>query len=123
MHRATGAEIAIPAGADSEQVFTSIGPGAPKEVLAALLNGSHFNFIVVGSEQDKSGIRRVVLTPKDGGAATEAVIYPCGSTQPAIAQAIPQPQPEPVTQAPTQMPDDGSAEAPQPAPEPAPQPQ
>jgi hypothetical protein len=93
VHRQTGAEIAIPAGAESEQVFTSLGPGAPKEVLASLLNGSHFNFIVIGSERDPGGIRRVVLTPKEGGAA-QAVVYPCGSTtQPAMAQAAPDPEP------------------------------
>ncbi|HEV7220065.1 MAG TPA: AMIN domain-containing protein [Terriglobales bacterium] len=93
IHRRTGAEIAIPPGAESEQVFTSLGPGAPKEVLASLLNGSHFNFIVIGSERDPGGIRRVVLTPKEGG-APEAVVYPCGSTpQPAMAQAAPDPGP------------------------------
>ena len=93
VHRQTGAEIAIPPGAQSEQVFTSLGPGAPKEVLASLLNGSHFNFIVIGSEHDPGGIRRVVLTPKEGG-APEAVVYPCGSTpQPAMAQAAPDPGP------------------------------
>jgi hypothetical protein len=86
VHRRTGAEIAIPAGAEAEQVFTDLGPGKPKEVLASLLNGSHFNFIVIGSERDPGGIRRVVLTPKQGG-APEAVIYPCGATQPAMAQA------------------------------------
>ncbi len=92
VHRQTGAEIAIPQGAQSEQVFTSLGPGAPKEVLASLLNGSHFNFIVIGSERDPGGIRRVVLTPKEGG-APEAVVYPCGSAQPAMAQAAPDPGP------------------------------
>ena len=92
VHRRTGAEIAIPAGAESEQVFTSLGPGAPKEVLASLLNGSHFNFIVMGSERDPGGLRRVVLTPKEGG-ATQAVVYPCGSSQPSVAQAAPDPAP------------------------------
>ena len=89
VHRRTGAEIAIPPGAESEEVFTNLGPGAPKEVLASLLNGSRFNFIVVGSERDPGGIRRVVLTPKEGG-APEAVVYPCGSTQPSVAQTAPE---------------------------------
>lgn len=92
VHRRTGAEIAIPAGAESEQVFTNLGPGAPKEVLASLLNGSHFNFIFVGSERDPNGIVRVVLTPKQGGAA-EAVVYPSGSSQPMTAQTVPEPEP------------------------------
>lgn len=91
VHLKTGAEIIIPPGAESEQVFTNLGPGAPKEVLTSLLNGSHFNFIVIGSERDPGGIRQVVLTPKEGGAA-EAVVYPCGSSQPAMAQGVPEPQ-------------------------------
>ncbi len=91
VHRRTGAEIEIPPAAASEQVFTSIGPAPPKEVLASLLNGSHFNFIVIGSERDPGGIRRVVLTPKQGGIA-EAVVYPpCGVAQPAVAQSAPEP--------------------------------
>ncbi len=90
VHRRTGAEISIPAGAETEQVFTNLGPGAPKEVLASLLNGSHFNFIVVGSERDPNGIGRVVLTPKQVGAA-EAVVYPCGTSQPTVAQVVVEP--------------------------------
>jgi hypothetical protein len=90
VHRRTGAEIAIPAGAEAEQVFTNLGPGSPKEVLASLLNGSNFNFIVVGSERDPNGIGRVVLTPKHGGAA-EAVVYPCGTSQPTVAQVVVEP--------------------------------
>jgi hypothetical protein len=94
VHRRTGAEIAIPPGAESEQVFTNLGPGTPTEILASLLNGSHFNFIVMGSERDPGGIRRVVLTPKQGG-APEAVVYPCGSPRPAMAQSVPEPAQQP----------------------------
>lgn len=119
IHRQTGAEIAIPAGAETEEVFTNLGPGAPKEVLAALLNGSHFNFIVIGSERDPGGVRQVVLTPKDGaGGAPEAVVYPCGTstTQPAMAQVQPAPEPAPVQAFGTPMPpeqqaDPGAADA------------
>ncbi|MGH9530674.1 MAG: AMIN domain-containing protein [Terriglobales bacterium] len=118
VRRRTGADISIPAGAESEQVFTSLGPGAPKEVLASLLNGSHFNFIVVGSERDPGGIRRVVLTPKEGG-TPQAVVYPCGSAQPAMAQAAPDPEP-PVQAFGTPMPpeqsDPGDAQEKQPPP-------
>jgi hypothetical protein len=115
VHRRTGAEIAIPPGAESEQVFTNLGPGAPKEILASLLNGSHFNFIVMGSERDPGGIRRVVLTPKQGG-APEAVVYPCGSSQPAIQSAS---QAEPPVQAfeppmPPEQVDSGDQEKPSP---------
>jgi len=40
----TGAEIAIPAGAEQEKVVADLGPAPAQEVLAHLLNGSRFNF-------------------------------------------------------------------------------
>ncbi len=113
IHRQTGAEIAIPAGAETESVFTNLGPGAPKEVLSALLNGSHFNFIVIGSERDPGGVRQVVLTPKEGtGGAPEAVVYPCGTsaTQPAMAQVQPTSEPAPVQAFGTPMPPEQQAD-------------
>lgn len=58
----TQAEIAIPAGAEQEEVIADIGPAPPREVLASLLNGSSYNFIFVGNE---STLDRVILTRRD----------------------------------------------------------
>jgi hypothetical protein len=55
----TQAEIAIPAGAEQEQVAADLGPAPSRDVLAALLNGSPYNFIFVGTEQK---LERVILT-------------------------------------------------------------
>jgi hypothetical protein len=60
----THAEIAIPAGAEQEQVVTDLGPAPPRDVLASLLNGSPYNFIFVGTEQDGS-LGKVILTLRD----------------------------------------------------------
>ena len=60
----TGADIAIPAGAEQEQVVADAGPGAAKDVLTSLLTGTHFNFIVVGSDQNDGGLKSVILSPK-----------------------------------------------------------
>ena len=49
VQRQTGAEIAIPAGAESEEIVVELGPAPAREVLAALLNGSRYNFIFVGN--------------------------------------------------------------------------
>ena len=46
IHQQTGAEIAIPPGAEQEQVVADIGPAPATEVLAQLLNGSKFNFLI-----------------------------------------------------------------------------
>jgi hypothetical protein len=58
----THAEIAIPAGAEQEQVVADLGPAPARDVLAALLNGSHYNFIFVG---DELTLERVILTLRD----------------------------------------------------------
>ncbi|PYY08065.1 MAG: hypothetical protein DMG69_16720 [Acidobacteria bacterium] len=68
----TGAEIEIPAGADSERVVGKIGPGAAREVLASLLNGSRFNYVMLGTETAPHSFAKLVLTPKAGtSGATE----------------------------------------------------
>ena len=60
----TGADIPIPAGAEQEQVVADAGPGPAKDVLTSLLTGTHFNFIVVGSDQNDGGLKSVILSPK-----------------------------------------------------------
>ena len=61
VQRQTQAEIAIPAGAEQEQVVADLGPAAARDVLASLLNGSSYNFIFVDGEQGRS-LAKVILT-------------------------------------------------------------
>jgi hypothetical protein len=58
----TGADIAIPAGAEQERVVADIGPGPVQEVLASLLNGSNFNFLLLNSPNDPQKLDKVVLS-------------------------------------------------------------
>jgi hypothetical protein len=86
----TGAEVEIPAGAASERVVGKVGPGAAREVLASLLNGSHFNYVMLGTETDPDSFAKLVLTPKEGtnGAAeTTAVAGVPGRGPAAIGSA------------------------------------
>jgi len=62
VQRQTQAEIAIPAGAEQEKVAVDLGPAPARDVLAALLNGSPYNFIFVGNELS---LERVILTRRD----------------------------------------------------------
>ena len=62
VQRQTKAAIAIPAGADQEEVDADLGPAPVLDVLASLLNGSPYNFIIVGNELS---IERVILTRRD----------------------------------------------------------
>lgn len=64
VQRQTHAEIAIPAGAEQEEVAADLGPGTARDVLGALLNGSPYNFIFVGNELS---LERVILTRRDSG--------------------------------------------------------
>jgi hypothetical protein len=61
VQRQTNAEIAIPAGAEQEQVVADLGPAPARDVLASLLNGSRYNFIFVNGEQGGS-LEKVILT-------------------------------------------------------------
>jgi AMIN domain len=67
IHQRTGAEIAIPAGAEQEQVAADLGPAPAPEVLAHLLNGSKFNFMILSSATDPHVLDRVILSPRGEG--------------------------------------------------------
>ena len=62
VQRQTQAEIAIPAGAEQEEVAADLGPAPARDVLGSLLNGSLYNFIFVGNELS---LERVILTRRD----------------------------------------------------------
>jgi len=62
VQRQTLAEIAIPAGAEQEEMAADLGPAPARDVLASLLNGSPYNFIFVG---DELSLERVILTRRD----------------------------------------------------------
>jgi hypothetical protein len=64
----TGATIDLP-GTAPERVVGHFGPGAPRDVLASLLNGSHFNYLLLGSPTDPAALDRVILMAKSGAPA------------------------------------------------------
>jgi hypothetical protein len=61
VQRKTGAEIAIPAGSESEEIAVELGPAPAREVLAALLNGSRYNFIFVGNDRGRT-LQKAILS-------------------------------------------------------------
>lgn len=69
VHKSTGAVIDVPANAN-ERVVTRLGPGPARDVLADLLNGSTFNYVMTGSAADPAGLSSVMLMTKTGGAQT-----------------------------------------------------
>jgi hypothetical protein len=70
VHQRTGAEIAIPAGAEQEKVVADFGPAPAPEVLARLLNGSQFNYLILSSPTDPTALDRVILSARPNGPAS-----------------------------------------------------
>jgi hypothetical protein len=56
-----------------ERVFGTFGPGAPRDVLADLLNGTAYNVALIG-DLDNGAPRQLVLTPATHGAAAPAPV-------------------------------------------------
>ena len=86
----TGAEIQMPPWSDAgrEHVVAKLGPGNPRDVIAALLHGSSFNYVIVESPQ---GLQQLILTPKPdwpGGQGGDQAAQP-GADQPPTAEAPP----------------------------------
>jgi len=77
VRKLTGASIDIPphASAADERVITHIGPGTPRDVLVTLLNGSSFNYVMLGSDTDPAVVSNIILTSKTppGGEPPTAV--------------------------------------------------
>jgi hypothetical protein len=65
----TGATIEFPNGSATEPVFTHIGPGPVRDILATLLNGTKFNYVMLGSQNTADSLQKIVLTP--AGQTTE----------------------------------------------------
>ncbi len=63
----TGAEVSIAAGAEQEKVVADLGPAPAPEVLARLLNGSRFNYLILSAANDPRQLDRVILSPRAEG--------------------------------------------------------
>ena len=58
----SGATIEIPPGSGQERIVEHAGPGPAQDVLARLLNGSAYDFIIVSSPQSPHGPAQVLLS-------------------------------------------------------------
>ncbi len=83
--RRTGADIELPPGAGFERVAGRMGPGPARNVLAELLNGSHYDYVMVASAANPGGLQHVILTPKTGGAVSPAPPAPVAANPPQAA--------------------------------------
>ncbi len=109
VHQRTGAEVAVAAGAETEQVVAEYGPAPAPEVLARLLNGSRFNFLILSSPDNPQKLDRVILSLRGNGAVVPLQQMPTPAdeeeasppvaanppNEPAVANAPPQPSKAP----------------------------
>lgn len=93
VRKSTGAEIDVPTA--PERVVTHLGPGPARDVLADLLNGSRFNYVLLGAPGDDSALTRVVLVAKSEGATPAQSAPAQAAPQPGMAQVNPGLQPPP----------------------------
>jgi AMIN domain len=89
----TGADISIAPGADQEKVVSDLGPAPAQEVLARLLHGSKFNFLILNAADDPKKLDRVILTPRtEGGPAPLPPLQTTDQSpqpEPAVSEAPP----------------------------------
>lgn len=121
VRRVTGASIDRPPSGGMERVVGQWGPGTPREVLASLLNGSRYDFIILGSMSRPGAIDRVLLTPRGAQPASTAVANnsPAQQQPPQVAQPAEsdEPEAEPADTEDMTVPETTQPEAPQNQPE------
>ncbi len=92
----TGASLDMPPGAGAERVVVKLGPGKPKDVLASLLNGSKFNYVILGEPDNLGGVQKVILLAKSTSSAeTTAMTTAQNNYRPPVqSQAVEPPEDE-----------------------------
>jgi len=79
-----------------ERVSVRLGPGAPRDVIADLLNGSNYNYVLLGSLQDPQALERVIVTQRGAGIPSTSAAAPSRNFPVTVRQAAPPPEEEEV---------------------------
>jgi hypothetical protein len=93
VHAQTGATVDMPSNS-TERVVGHFGPGPAREVLASLLNGSHFDYVLLGTAVNPNALDKVVLLARPIGPeeslAVQAQAAPAGPPGSPVPFARPQ---------------------------------
>src|ERR1019366_1619873 len=111
----TGASVEMPSSAANERVMMQVGPGPPRDVLNTLLNGSKFNYIILGMVDNPGGVQKVILITRQNASSTVNTAQSSvpGHTQPQYQPPSDEPQDEEIPPA------EAEADNPQQYPQPA----
>ena len=85
----TGTKVEYPPNASQERVAIQLGPGNPRDVLSQLLQGSPFDYLLLGSEQDPSKVTQIMLMRREPGGTAAAAA--AGNNIPNQAPVQPEP--------------------------------
>jgi hypothetical protein len=83
----TRAKINVPPDDGTEHIAVHAGPGPANDVLAQLLKGSRFNFVIVNSPQHPNELQEVLLSVRGPGAP--ALLEPPVQAEAAPKQGLP----------------------------------
>jgi hypothetical protein len=64
IHSETGAIVTFPPGNGNERVYGRFGPAPMRDAIISLLDGSGFNYVMLGSTSDSRLITQLLLTPR-----------------------------------------------------------
>jgi hypothetical protein len=128
----TGASVEMPSGVSSERVVGQLGPGQPRDVLNSLLNGSKFNYILLGVNGNPGAVQKVILTTAKPASTTNTAQNnaPPLPEEPQEEESVNEPEPQPQApltpqfrhrpNMPGRMPEAFNPQSPQPQPAPVP---
>jgi len=60
----SGFTVEMPPGGESEPVFLNMGPASVTDALVALIEGTNYNYFIVGSAKDPLTVKRLILTER-----------------------------------------------------------
>lgn len=63
----TGAVVDLRPGSGSDRVASRMGPGPARDMLAALLNGSRFDYVMTASPSNPAGVEHIILIARGDG--------------------------------------------------------
>ncbi|MEO6120013.1 MAG: hypothetical protein ABIP12_04920 [Terriglobales bacterium] len=93
LRAATGIKIETIGGPSGERVAARIGPAPIRDVILSLVQGSGYDFIILGVEGQPNAVERVILTPKSSGGAVTASAPQRGPSTYNTVYTPPQPEP------------------------------
>ncbi len=92
VRQATGA--VLEGVSPSDRVAVRLGPGSPRDVVAALLQGTPYDYLILGSERDPNAVTHIMLTQATSSAEPTRPQQPAAANQPPAPALPPPPPPE-----------------------------